>query len=454
MNAPQSDSLYEIRKKIHPRHVTGTFSSLRRLAAIALMSFYYIGPWLSLNGQQLILFDLPGRKFYIFGMTFWPQDLLYLTFLLMICAYSLFLFTAVAGRLWCGYACPQTVWTEVYVAIERWVEGEFGKRIKLDAAPLSWHKFRVKAIKHTLWIILSLWTGFTFVAYFSPPMEMLSEIQAGTLGSWPTFWIFFYGFATYGNAGWMREQVCKYMCPYARFQSAMFDKDTFIVSYDEERGEPRNRRRRQVRDGQQQGDCIDCLKCVQVCPTGIDIRDGLQYECIGCSLCIDACDDVMQTHDMPTGLIRYTTENAMGGKYTKIFRPRILVYTFILIVIIVLFAVSLLNREPIGLDIIRDRNQLFRETKGYIENVYTLKIINMDNEAHNYQLDVEGIEGLRYEIDQETLYVGSGELADVALRLQAKEQHLDERSTEVIFTLTASEDPDISIQQDAKFLGP
>ena len=313
---------------------------------MALLGIFYVFPWLTLNGDPLILFDLPARKFYVFGLVFWPQDFLYLTFFLMICAFSLFFFTALAGRLWCGYACPQTVWTETFLWIERLVEGDRLKQMKLDKAPMSLHKFRIKATKHFLWISFSLFTGFTFIAYFTPAPMLFEELVTGTVGPWEGFWGLFYAFATYGNAGWMREQVCKYMCPYARFQSAMFDDDTLIVSYDERRGDPRGSRKAGV-DHRRQGlgDCIDCTLCVQVCPTGIDIREGLQYECIGCSACIDVCNSVMEKMNYALGLIRYTTQNAMQGKSSRIVRPRTIIYAVILTTIVSIFGYSMLTRS-------------------------------------------------------------------------------------------------------------
>src|SRR5690349_21406300 len=326
-------ALYEIRKKIYPRAVSGKFATSRWLIVLITQLVFYGSPWLSWNGRQAVLFDLAVRKFYIFGLVFWPQDIVYLTVLLVICAYGLFLFTAVAGRLWCGYACPQTVYTEIFMWIERRFEGDRSARLRLDAAPWSWNKAWRRGGKHAVWLALALWTGFTFVAYFTPAHTLVRSVATLGLGPWETFWILFYGFATYGNAGWMREQVCKYMCPYARFQSAMFDKDTLVIAYDGARGEPRGKKGAT-------GDCVDCGICVQVCPTGIDIRNGLQYECIGCAACIDGCDQVMDRMGYPRGLIRYTTENALAkgldaqAMWRRVFRLRTLVYGAALLVIV------------------------------------------------------------------------------------------------------------------------
>ena len=323
-------SLYEVRKKIHPRSVHGWFAGWRVFFIIATQLAFYGTAWLEWGGRQALLFDLGARKFYMFGLVFWPQDFIYLTALLVISALSLFLFTAVAGRLWCGYACPQTVYTEMFIWIERKIEGDRGARIRLDSEPFDARKLGLKALKHGAWIALALWTGITFVGYFTPIRELLGEVGNLSLGPWETFWVLFYAFATYGNAGWMREQVCKYMCPYARFQSAMFDPDTMIITYDKSRGDPRGSRSRGAdHRALSLGDCVDCGLCVQVCPTGIDIRDGLQYECIGCAACIDGCNQVMNKMGYAKGLIRYSTENALknGWNFRQIvahaFRPRV-----------------------------------------------------------------------------------------------------------------------------------
>ncbi|MBT8122987.1 MAG: cytochrome c oxidase accessory protein CcoG, partial [Gammaproteobacteria bacterium] len=338
-------SLYAKAEKIYPRQVHGLFARMRVLGVLGLLGIYYIMPWIQWDGRQALLFDLPARKFHIFFITLWPQDFIYLAALLIIAGLLLFFVTALAGRVWCGYACPQTVWTEAFLWIERKVEGTRLRQQKLDAQPMNARKFRIKATKQFLWIAFAAWTGFTFVGYFTPILELGQRLVEFNLGGWETFWVIFYGFATYGNAGFMREQVCKYMCPYARFQSAMFDKDTLIVSYIPNRGEPRGPRKRSADPKELQlGDCIDCTLCVQVCPTGIDIRDGLQYECIACSACIDACDDVMGKMGYDKGLIKYTTEHEMKGGKTRLIRTRIIIYATILLGIMALFAWSIMNR--------------------------------------------------------------------------------------------------------------
>ena len=394
-------SLYQAQKKIYPRSVTGLFAKWRWFFVFATQIFFYGMPWLQWGGRQAMLFDLEARRFYIFGLVLYPQDVIYLSGILIISALLLFLFTAVAGRQWCGYACPQTVYTEIYLWIERKIEGDRSARMRLDAAPMSATKFSRKALKQIVWIAVGLWTGFTFVGYFTPIRELAGHVMSWSLGPWETFWIFFYGFATYGNAGFMREQVCKYMCPYARFQSAMFDPDTLIVTYDENRGEPRGPRSKKAdRSSIALGDCIDCTMCVQVCPTGIDIRKGLQYECIGCGACVDACDEVMDKVGYPRGLIKYSTENAMKNNWGKneiwnrIKRPRILVYTGILVLIAAALVTSLSMRSPMRVDIIRDRGVMSRIVDGgKIENVYLVRVMNTTESEQNYEIRVNGLPG-------------------------------------------------------------
>ena len=450
------EGLYEKHKKVYPREVHGLFANLRTLGVLTLLGLFYGVAWLQWDGHQAVLFDLPARKFYIFGLTFWPQDFFYFAWLLVIAALALFFFTALAGRLWCGFACPQTVWTEAFLWIERKIEGSRNQQIKRDKSQLSTAKFRTKATKHAVWILFSLFTGFTFVGYFTPIRELSLSMMHFTLGPWETFWVFFYGFATYGNAGWMREQVCMYMCPYARFQSAMFDKDTLIISYDETRGEPRGSRKKSsdpVAAGL--GDCVDCTLCVQVCPTGIDIRQGLQYQCIGCAACVDVCDQVMDKMGYAKGLVRYTTENAIAGIKTKIFRPRIVIYALLLTILSGGLVYAISQRLPLELDIIRDRNSLYRETSaGLVENVYTLKVINMDEQAHRYQLQVSGLEGIELNMPQPVIHVPAGEVLNLPVSVRVDPVVLKRAANKIEFTLTELDNPELARIETARFLGP
>jgi len=458
---PQTDaevenSLYVKRKKIYPREVHGIFAQLRVLGIISLLGFFYGMPWLQWSGRQAILFDLPNRQFHILGVTFWPQDFFYLAVLLVIAALSLFFFTALAGRLWCGYACPQTVWTEMFLWIERKIEGSRPSQIRLDKSDWNAEKWRKKGLKHGAWLVLSLFTGLTFVGFFTPIRDLFYHIVNLSLGPWETFWVLFYGFATYGNAGWLREQVCIYMCPYARFQGAMIDSDTFIIAYDEKRGDPKGSRRKSEAPREiGLGDCIDCSICVQVCPTGIDIREGLQYECIGCAACIDACDDVMRQMDYPTGLIRYTTQHALEGKPIHFLRPRTVIYAGILLLTSILLMVSISNRIPLEVDIIRDRNSLYRETdEGIIENVYVLNVINMDEKDHTFRVEVSGMESLRIGDNLHRIFVKSGSVASMPLRLEIDPEYLKRSHAKIEFTVTAIDNADITLSQPSQFLGP
>ena len=455
MNQPQSASLYESAKKIYPREIGGRFDKLSKIATIGLLGLFYAVPWLLWDQRQAILFDLPARKFYLVGLTLWPQDFPYLALLLIIAALSLFFFTALAGRLWCGFACPQTVWTEAFIWMEQLTEGKRSQRMKLDKAPWSLSKFRRKASKQILWITFSMWTGFTFVGYFTPIRELGADILTLSVGGWILFWGLFYGFATYGNAGYMREQVCKYMCPYARFQSAMFDKDTLIISYDEKRGEPRGGRKRSV-DAKEAGlgDCIDCQLCVQVCPTGIDIREGLQYECIACAACIDACDSIMDKMNYPRGLVRYTTEHSLHNETTQVLRPRMFVYATLLVVLCGGLVTSMAMRTPVILDVIRDRNTLYRELPdNIIENIYTLKIINQSNDPRSFRVAVSGVEGIALDGVEKEVRVDGGGVLSLPVRARAHRDHAY-GINEIEFRIEAVDDASVAMGEDSRFLGP
>jgi cytochrome c oxidase accessory protein FixG len=397
--------LYEAQKKIYPRSTSGRFVRWRWFFVWATQLLFYGLPWLEWGGRQAVLFDLAARRFYLFGLVLYPQDFIYLTLLLIISAYALFLFTAIAGRLWCGFTCPQTVYSEIFLWIERRFEGDRQARMKLDAGPWSTQKLLRKGGKQLAWISLALWTGFTFVGYFTPIHELWAESFTLDFGPWEWFWVLFYGLATYGNAGFLREQVCKYMCPYARFQSAMFDKDTMVVSYDPARGEPRGSRSRKLAHAElaaaNKGECIDCTLCVQVCPTGIDIRNGLQYECISCGACIDVCNGVMDKMAYPHGLIRMATQHGLEQRSSsrqmlaRVLRPRVLVYGAVLGIIVIAVAVSLTLRALFKVDVVRDRTSLGRLVDdGYIENVYRLQVMNATESRQRYLVDVSGIDGI------------------------------------------------------------
>ncbi|GAB2580213.1 cytochrome c oxidase accessory protein CcoG [Ramlibacter solisilvae] len=456
----EMQSLYEAQKKIYPRSVTGRFAWWRWAFVWLTQVIFYGLPWLEWGHRQAVLFDLEARRFYIFGFVLYPQDFIYLTALLVISALSLFLFTAVAGRLWCGFACPQTVYTEMFLWIERKVEGDRTARMKLDSQPMSMEKLVKKWFKHILWGALAMWTGFTFVGYFTPIRELGLEFLQTRMGGWEVFWVLFYAAATYGNAGFLREQVCKYMCPYARFQSAMFDKDTLVVGYDVARGEPRGARSRKADIKQLQlGHCVDCSLCVQVCPTGIDIREGLQYECIGCAACVDVCDGVMDKMGYPRGLIRFSTQNAIKRGWTRreiwghILRPRVLIYTAVLGALCLAVAFSLAMRTPLKVDVVRDRAALSRIVEGgKLENVYRLQIMNATERPQIYRIGAEGLQGIAVASETE-VSVGPAESRWVAVRLQIPYGSAAPGSHPIYFRIGAASG-DAHVSEKSVFLVP
>lgn len=454
-------SLYEKHRKIYAKSIRGFFDNWRIIAVIFTQLVFYGTPWLQWNDRQAILFHLVERKFYLFGLILWPQDVIYLAILLVISAYGLFLVTAIAGRIFCGYACPQTVYTELFMWIETWVEGDRSTRIKLDKQPFSATKARIKITKHALWLLLSLWTGFTLTAYFTPVQELMAEASNFSFGPWETFWIFFYGGFTYLMAGFMREQVCKYMCPYARFQSVMFDPDTLIITYDKTRGEPRGARKKGM-DAKTAGlgDCVDCGICVQVCPTGIDIRKGLQYECIGCAACVDACDEVMGKVGLPLGLVRYSTEAAEDQHLTRkemfahVLRPRIILYTVILMIIVAVTSWFLATRIPLKVDVIRDRSTLAREADdGRIENVYTLQFMNTDEKPHVYTLQVTGLEGVALE-SLTPIEVPAASIKAMPISVRTPPESATKGAHPIYFDIVATDDPSIKLKEKASFMMP
>jgi cytochrome c oxidase accessory protein FixG len=395
--------LVEQQAKVYARSVTGWFASWRWAMVWITQIVFYGLPWLQWNGRQAVLFDLSERRFFVFGLVLHPQDFIYLAALLILAALLLFFVTALAGRIWCGYACPQTVYTSIFMWVERHTEGDRQARMRLDAAPWGLAKLGRKSAKQTLWIAIALVTGLSFVAYFTPVRALVAELLQWTLSPWEWFWVLFYAFATYGNAGFMREQVCKTMCPYARFQSALIDMDSMVIAYDAERGENRGSRARSA-DPKELGlgDCIDCTLCVQVCPTGIDIRDGLQNECIACAACIDVCDQVMTKMNYPLGLIRYSSGNGMEQHLStpqivqRVNRPRVWIYAVLLLLVGGVFAISLSTRKGFSVDVMKDRGTLAREVElGAIENVYRMQVMNGLEHQQLYHASVRGLPGLQ-----------------------------------------------------------
>ena len=449
-----SNDLYAAREKIYTRAFSGLFRNLRRVGGAALFILFFGTVWLNWDGRQAVWWDLPERKFHIFGATFWPQDFMLLSWLLIICAFGLFFITVFAGRVWCGYTCPQSVFTWVFMWAEKITEGDRNQRMKLDKAPMSANKFLRKFAKHAIWIAVGVLVAITFVGYFTPIRQLVPDLVTLQVNGWTAFWIGFFTLATYGSAGFLREQVCIYMCPYARFQSVMFDKDTLIVSYDPRRGEKRGPRKKDADyKAMGLGDCIDCTMCVQVCPTGIDIRDGLQIECIGCAACIDACDSIMYKMNYPRGLISYTTEHNLSGQQTHLLRPRLIGYAVALSVMIGLFAYAVYDRPLVKLDVLKDR-VLYRENEqGRIENVYTLKVMNKAQHAQSFVITTSGLDGLAYEGRSE-VRAQAGELVTIPVELSMAPEKLPSSTNEIVFHIKSMDDESISDEADSRFIGP
>ncbi|SUD39303.1 4Fe-4S ferredoxin [Ectopseudomonas mendocina] len=439
---------------IHTRSFTGRFRNLRLLGAGLLFLLFFGTAWIDWNGRQAVLWDLENRQFHIFGATFWPQDFILLSAILIIAAFGLFFITVLAGRVWCGYACPQSVWTWVFMRVEQITEGDRGQRIKLDAAPWSLQKLARRSAKHALWLAVSLATALAFVGYFTPVRQLTVDLATFEVGATTAFWVLFFTAATYINAGWLREKVCRDMCPYSRFQSVMFDSDTLVISYDAARGENRGPRRKDADyKAEGLGDCIDCTVCVQVCPTGIDIRDGLQLECIGCGACVDACDSIMDKLGYARGLVRYSSENELAGGKTHWLRPRLIGYAAMLAVMIGAFAWALAERPLISLDVTRDRG-LFRENAlGQIENIYSLKIINKTQQPRSYAIDL--VDAGDFELHgPSTLNLAPGEIRDLPVSVALTASHNAAGPQTLHFEVRDQADAGSRVSTKSTFLAP
>ncbi|NKB56860.1 MAG: cytochrome c oxidase accessory protein CcoG [Alphaproteobacteria bacterium] len=403
VNRREERSLYKKRARIHPKRAYGTFRQLKWLIMAVTLGIYYVTPWLrwdrGAGPDQAVLLDLPHRKFYFFFVEIWPQEIYLLTGVLIISALALFLFTSLFGRVWCGYSCPQTVWTDLFIAVERFIEGDRNARIRLDKMPWNASKLSKKVTKHLIWLVIAVLTGGAWVFYFRDAPTLLGELVTLQAPMAAVAFIGIFTFTTYSLGGLMREQVCIYMCPWPRIQGAMFDEDSLLVTYRERRGEPRAAHKK-GESWENRGDCIRCRQCVAVCPMGIDIRDGPQLECIHCALCIDACNEVMAKIGRPPNLIGYETfrnlEAANSGRYAPVrfFRPRVIVYSVLIAALALLMVYALFTRDTLSLSILRDRNPLYVTlSDGSVRNGYTLKIINRKHEPRFFRIDASGMAG-------------------------------------------------------------
>ncbi|MDP2689584.1 MAG: cytochrome c oxidase accessory protein CcoG [Deltaproteobacteria bacterium] len=449
MSKPETDG----RAKIYPRSVSGRFRGIRWAVNASLLGFFFLLPWLKVNGRQVLLFDIPGRKFYVFNTIFWPQEVYYLAILLIFLVVALFAFTAVAGRLWCGYACPQTVFTDIFMKIERMTEGDRAERMRLDSGGFGAGKLLRKALKHGAWLAFSFATAFAFVSYFIPPAELLERIITLNLTGSNLFWLGLFTFTTYGDCGFLRELMCLVPCPYGRFQSALFDTDTLIIGYDPVRGEPRGQNKKgAAKNG---GDCVDCTLCVQVCPTGIDIRNGLQYECIACAQCIDACNSVMRKVGSPEGLIRYGSLRSITGGGARVLRPRVIAYAISITLLFGTLAYKLNTRVPLDIEVLRDRTSLYTASAdGSISNMYTIKAMNMDTRDHRYMIRTRGIPGAEIVVGKNPITVKSGEVYQTSLALTVKGGKMDKRVSRFDFVIEDVDDPEVTAKRQSTFLVP
>jgi len=443
---------YKSPTSVYVREQKGFYQKIRRYLNWLLMFIFIAMPFVQFNDQQAILLDVVKQEFRIFNFTFWPQDFILLAGIFMVAAFALFFITTWLGRVWCGYVCPQTVWTLAYVWVEHRIEGTRNKRIALDKAPWTLNKLSRKAFKHLIWQLMSLFTATTFISYFVPVSELYSTMMTFDWSGAVTFWVLFFALATYGNAGWMREHVCIHLCPYSRFQSAMFDKNTLLVAYNAQRGESRGPRKRS--DDVKAlglGDCVDCNLCVDVCPAGIDIRNGIQYECINCGLCIDACDQTMKKFNYAKGLISYTSEQQLAGKASKRFNLKLVSYGALSLIFIVLLAGWINSRIPLEANIIRDRNALYRVNfEGVVENTYTLKILNKSQIPLHFAINVDRLTNNDLKLPKNIL-IGAGIMQEIPITLAIDGYELDKKITNFDFIIQAIEQPDIVLQKSTVF---
>lgn len=443
---------YKSQTSVYVREQKGFYQKFRRYINWLLMFIFIAMPFVQFNDQQALLLDVVKQEFRIFNFTFWPQDFILLAGIFLVAAFALFFVTTWLGRVWCGYVCPQTVWTLAYIWVEHRIEGTRNKRMALDRAPWTLNKAAKKTLKHVIWQLMSLFTATTFISYFVPVNELYSTMLAFDWSGAVTFWVLFFALATYANAGWMREHVCIHLCPYSRFQSAMFDKNTLLVAYDAQRGENRApRKRKDDAEALGLGDCVDCNLCVDVCPAGIDIRNGIQYECINCGLCIDACDETMEKFNYPKGLISYTSEQKLAGKEVKRFNLKLISYGALSLLFTVLLALWISSRIPLEANIIRDRNALYRVNyEGIVENTYTLKILNKSQTPLHFNIDVIDLDYPKLQLPKKLL-IGAGMMREIPITLAIDGELLKKKITEISFAIQSIEQPDIQLQKSTVF---
>ncbi|MBU2879263.1 cytochrome c oxidase accessory protein CcoG [Aliiglaciecola lipolytica] len=446
--------VFKPESKIYIRSIEGKFESIRKSTGLIFLAIFLILPWIRYSGSQAVLLDFTAQRFHLFGLTLWPQDLTILAWIFIISAFALFFITTLRGRVWCGFMCPQTVFTFLFVAIEEFVEGSKNKRIHLDKQSVSTNKVVKKTIKHGLWLFVSLVTAITFVGYFVPIKSLVIDIVTFDLTLWPFIYVLLFTACTYGNAGWMREVMCIHMCPYSRFQSSMFDNNTVTVTYDNQRGDKRGPRSKKLTQEQRQkkglGDCIDCNLCVDVCPTGIDIRNGLQYECIDCGACVDACNNVMTNMGYEKNLISFTSANALQGKKTVKLRPSVVGYLVVLVIMLAALTLDIYTRKPLGVEIIRDRTTLYREaTNGNIENVYTLVIMNKSQHRQVVNINVHGLNYAKIN-GTTNVAIDGAKMIRHPISVEVDQQHLDKTVNPIVISVTNQKGELIS--QDTTFI--
>lgn len=439
---------------IHAKRMPGRFRNYKWYASI-LWLIYFIGPYFRWDGQQAILFDIPHRQFHMFSLTVWPQDIWVLSLVLILLAMTLFGVTAIAGRVWCGYFCFQTVWTDWFTWLEDKIEGNPIQRRKLDAAPWNGRKIRLKLFKHTLWMLIAIVTGVTFAAYFTDAFDLWQRYLTldAPFVAWVVLAAFIFG--TYVFAGFMREQVCFWLCPYARIQSVMLDKDTELPTYDQKRGEPRGKVR--GKEGVNRGDCIDCQLCIGVCPTGVDIREGMQEGCISCGMCIDACDSIMDKVDRPRGLIRYTSEKAMQGiAVPPLFkRPRVIAYSSIFLLAVGGIIYGLTHIPPVELSIVHERQPLYIQmSNGEIHNKYTIKAINKTLDDMHMQLSIEDGHGITIVGGAKEIVLDAGKKIPLSVFLSARPESLANKRTRIRFVLENLGKPAVKLTYESAFMSP